>query len=329
MNITKLNISKKPIMNPSQEDCRLFLNAVVSEYDSCGYDSFKAAFKKAKERDVLKNCTQENMLGSGSNCEGVYAFTNPKLKKWVIKKLNISFNDKNRALKQLPDVFAPQNLGQEIARIGDRYTILKRVFGIPLSFQDWAKRKPDYVDITISRKEVEKFIKDLNFIKDLPEESFIKYAEMLKTIDKNGYKADSFNPNNYLLDYKNKRINIIDSYKYEPDMGRNTVYDMFCPLVDYHNYVKYMKGMNEQEKKDFIKNTRIVFEKCVSAAKKVGISTSEKTFTEFIDEAGHRLNTSYLDKFMMMKKIAGIGDCNMSFIKKIVTKIRLKIFHVI
>ncbi len=305
MNISKLKISNKIIHYPSTEICSKLLKDEIKNFDNLGYDVFKISYKKSKLKikDIANECSPDNKLGSGSNCIGVFKFNQELLKNWVIKLYKYHSDTMKKGLYKVKDDLSGFNFGQEIAKVNN-IGILKRSQGKILSLENWSKRMENFLFLKISEDEKKSYLNDLEIISNFPQSSFIDYAKKLKKIDENGYKADSFNPNNYLLDVENQQINIIDSYKYIPDMHRNTVYDMFCPIIDYFNYDKYYLSMDNKEKENLINKTHIIFKKCCDAAQEVGVSLSEKTFTEFIEDVDDRLDTSYHEHFLRMKNLA-------------------------
>ena len=95
--------------------------------------NFAAYLKNAQKanvltsKDYLENCVEKNIIGTGQNSK-VYKFTNPLLNNWVIKvetKHNDYLESFSQGLQQLPDEFVGFNMGQPIAKIGERVKILK------------------------------------------------------------------------------------------------------------------------------------------------------------------------------------------------------------
>lgn len=249
---------------------------------------------------------KKNIIGTGANST-VYKFSNPKMQNWAIKV------DKKQSQPTLPqeireikDEFGDINMGQEIASIGKNIHILKRIQGKPHSIENWSTHRNNKTPIT--QQDASTFIEDVQKIASFPQESFDNYAKKLKILDEKGYKADSFNPNNYLIDYKNKELHIIDAYKYDVDANLNTKYDLLCPLVDYPNYERFYKVMSSEQKENYIATTSIINKKCTKAAEQIGLSTSESTFREFISRIDSRENNGgmYTKSFNSMKQIANI-----------------------
>ena len=272
------------------------------------FENFLEQSKKVgieKSQDMLKECVKENVIGSGQNSV-VYNFSNPLLKNWIIKvitKHNDYADSFNQPIQKLQDDFDGENMGQAIATVGKRVQILKKLSGKPHSVQDWAERRT--AQTPIKQEEAEKFLEDIKQIAKFPQKSFDEYAKKLKILDDKGYKADSFNPNNYLIDYSTKEINIVDAYKYDVDAHMNTKYDLLGPLVDYPNFEKFYNAMNESQKADYIQITKLLAHKCTRAAKKQGVNTSEDVFREFIGRIDGREKNGnmYTKSFDTMKNI--------------------------
>ena len=284
--------------------------ALFRPYEEQLYN-FKAYLEKAQEaniktaKDYLANCVEKNILGTGQNSK-VYKFNNPIMDNWVIKvnsgRTNLNENCFNE-LKQIPDEFEGFNMGQPIASFGNEIYILKKINAKPHSIPNWAHHRRSNIDI--KPQEADSFLNDIKKIAAFPQEAFDEYAKKLKLLDDKGYKADNFNPNNYLIDYNRKELFIIDFYKYDVDAHINTKYDLFCPLVDYANYTRFYNALQENKKPEFIKTTNILYQKCTKAAENIGLNTSEETFRDYMNRIETRLNLGrlYSGSFDEMKKI--------------------------
>ena len=299
---------KKPVL--TQEELRERFEKRNKEIKKLAkaYRKAKSEEKKAdiKEPKTLVNdCVDENIIGSGQNSV-VYKFSNPLLDNWamkVIKKDSDLQESFKQPISKMSDDFENVNMGQAIAEIGERVQILKKIPGKSHSISNWSTRRAEGTPITA--EEAEKFLSDVKQISKFPQKSFDAYAGRLKLIDDNGYKADSFNPNNYLIDYSTKEINIVDAYKYDVDAHMNTKYDLLGPLVDYPNFEKFYNAMNESQKADYIQITKLLAHKCTRAAKKQGVNTSEDVFREFIGRIDGREKNGnmYTKSFDTMKNI--------------------------
>ena len=269
--------------------------------------NFDAYLKKAQEsnvltsKDYLENCVEKNIIGTGQNSK-----TNPLMNNWVIKvetKHNDYLESFSKGLQQLPDEFVGFNMGQPIAKIGERVKILKKIDGKPHSIKDWSSHRRNQIPIT--QDDAKTFLADIKQIAKFPQETFDEYAQKLKLLDDKLYKADSFNPNNYLIDFKNQKIYIIDAYKYAPDEHLNSKFDLICPLVDFPNFERFYNVMNKDQRTDYIATTKILVEKCTKAAKNVSLNTSEDFYRDFIGRVDTREknNGIYTNAFNKMKEI--------------------------
>lgn len=262
----------------------------------------------SKSEDIAKNCTEKNILGTGANST-VYKFTHPKLDNWAIKVItkNKDYQSSfSKDIQESVDQFKGLNMGQEIGHIGDSVLILKRINGKPHSIADWSTRRRDGIEIT--KEEANNFLENIRTISEFPQSTFNNYAQKLKVLEDKGYKADSFNPNNYLIDYKNKDIHIIDAYSYAPDANMNSKYDLICPLIDYPNYESYHKVMSSSQKEEYSQITKKIASKCSKAAEENGIDCSESKFREFISRVDSRENNGgrYTSSFNKMKELSNI-----------------------
>ena len=272
------------------------------------FDDFMAALKKAdiKEPKALVNdCIDENIIGSGQNSV-VYKFSNPLLDNWamkVIKKDSDLLESFEQPISKISDDFDGVNMGQAIAEIGERVQILKKIPGKSHSIGNWSTRRAEGTPITA--EDAGKFLSDVKQISLFPQKSFDSYAGRLKIIDDKGYKADSFNPNNYMINYAKKEIFIVDAYKYNVDAHLNTKYDLLCPLVDYPNFEKFYNVMNDVQKAEYIDATKRIAEKCSIAAQKHKIHSDEEVFTAFIKRIDDREANGdmYTRSYAAMKRI--------------------------
>jgi len=275
--------------------------------------TFKTLVSKLKQlgadstAKITQNCTDENIVGMGSTSK-VFQFTDPTLENWVIKvdtKHNGLNNSAFFVLEEVEDEFSGANMGQEIGKIGPFIKILKKIDGVPHSLKDWSVHRA--ADAPITAEQAGDFLGSLRKIAEFPQESFDEYARRLKLLDEKGYKADSFNPNNYMVDYKSKQLYIIDAYKYDVDAHMNSRFDLIVPLLDYPNYEKYHSAMNPTQQKEFVRLSKTIAEKCTLGAQNAGVNPKESTFVEFVQRIDTRENTAncYSQRYQKMKEICG------------------------
>ncbi len=281
------------------------------------YDDNLFSFKELTQRllnsgkttthDITQNCINENLIGTGADSK-VFKFSDPILDNWVIK-VNVKHGGLNNSqyygLTQVDDEFLGLNMGQAVGEIGPHIQILKKIDGIPHSLKDWSAHKAANAPITPTQ--AGDFLVSLKRIAQFPQETFDEYARRLKLLEDKGYKADSFNPNNYLVDYKSKQIYIIDAYKYEPDAHQNSRFDLICPLLDYPNFTKYYDAMSPHQQREFASCAHTIAAKCTTGACNAGVNTQESIFIEFIQKIDTRENTAnaYYQCYDDMKKVIG------------------------
>ena len=125
--------------------------------------------------------------------------------------------------------FNPYNLSRTngfnlFAKSSDgKVTIMKKLEGEPLYGKGW----------NIHHRPNEKeFNETLDTLMSLPDSTYSQLIDDIREIRKSGLDIDVINPNNFLLDMKNKRINIVDLH--ENTLGNTGVRlrDIVEPLLD-------------------------------------------------------------------------------------------------
>ncbi len=253
--------------------------------DDLSFDNFDKMRKLASIEtldDLASNIKEENALGEGLNSR-VYSFDDPRLSRWALKVDKNEFNnDSDELFTPTYDEFAGKNMGQEIAVAGNQYRILKKIDAEVHSIDNWS----DHVnnDSKVTTAEAKEFLSQLKKVSDLPQETFDSYASRLELLQEKGYKQDSINPNNLLIDYKNQEIYIIDFYKADSPVHTNSRLDLINPLLDFSLFNNFYDKLDESERRDLIDSAREVIAKCNMAAKKTDLALDEKTYIDYITE---------------------------------------------
>ena len=254
--------------------------------------------------DLKDNIKPENMLGSGINSV-VYNFNSPLLNSWVLKVDKRPFSkSKSDVFKKSKDVFGSKNMGQEIATVVDRYRILKKIEGEVHSVYDWSYHVDNYSKVT--RQEALEFLDSITKIADFQQNSFDELAKELALLTKNGYKQDSINPNNILVDYKHEKIHIIDFFKCDDPSHINTGYDIACVLVDFLLFGNFLEKLDDNEQKKFIQSAKIIIGKCKKASLRVGVPWDEEIYLNFLKNVDKWFGAALADMG---------GDCNTRYKK--------------
>ena len=251
--------------------------------------SFKNFDKARKEAGLTtlkafeRNIKEENLLGEGLEST-VYEFDDPKLSKWALKVMKEDFNKvpPRSLVTEKEDPFPGKNRGQIIASVGCRYYILKKIDGEPHSVTNWKEHIDNESHVT--QEETQEFAKSLEKIASFPQRSFDNYAHQLKALDENGYKQDSMNPNNLLIDYTNKKISIIDYFKKDNEWHKNSKYDLINSILDFSLFEAFYNTANEADKSSMLKSSKKIIEKCTKAAIKDGISLDIYDYIGFLTE---------------------------------------------
>lgn len=255
-------------------------------------NSRNVAFKSIKinnslMQSVLESISEKNIIGEGKNSK-VYKFLDNSFQKYVIKVLKPSC-DSTPSLNELPRY----NFGQAICKIQDNIYVLRKQNGVQHGFVNWR----DIVNgKKLEKEEAKSFLEDLKKISNMPDKTFDSYAEKTKYISENGYKSDSINPNNILIDYDKNEINIIDYFKTNKKYVnlKNCYLDMACNLLDFMNFKKIYNVLSKSEQKEFIESANVIIKKCYESAERVGLSTDKEEYNDFLSMASILLNEGVL-----------------------------------
>lgn len=230
-----------------------------------------------------KYMTPENLKGSGANST---VYNMPDYPKYVLKVLNKP--DPNHI--NINDFLVTDNFGQPIWE-ENNVQILKKLDGWEHSSEDWSKiiydpmlKKPKEV----SAEQANEFFRKFSLVASFPESSFQELAKKVKYLDEKEYKIDSINPNNLLVDEKNKRLNVIDFFKIMPwdkpkNVFSNSYFDIVAMVADFTLFPEYYDKLNKEQKSALLKNVDIVNGKALRGAVNSGLSVNINKFKTFIN----------------------------------------------
>lgn len=166
--------------------------------------------------------------------------------------------------------------------------VLKRIMGEPLYGKDWDLYKnPNMKD----------YFSCLSKLEQAPDKVFVDYLKDILELRKKGFDIDDINPNNFLYDEANQKINVIDIRKSSITNEKLTIYEI-APLLDGQRIRRIFKQLGNEEKESFIKRLQTFIDRIVSAAKKEGIDVE----IEAIDKNRLQSTLTYLyhnDKEML------------------------------
>jgi len=261
-------------------------------------DSFeKIAFKGNLPREISKNIpdgytidelislaqNDNNLRGIGANSK---VYNIPYLSDYVLKVLNKK--DPNGIdIKEFP---SDVNLGQPVWQSdkNPRLIILKKVEGQEHSIPSWSRtmwapeiQKP----LNVTKEQSDIYFNCVDRLAQMPQEAFDDICEKVRILDEKDYKVDSINPNNLIVD--EDEIHIIDYFKVKPwekSVYQNSSYDLVAIMLDFTLMSEYFDLMDENQKVQFLKNAKTIFEKVQQGALNSGFTTDVEKFKTFIEE---------------------------------------------
>lgn len=236
-------------------------------------------------QDLIKMAqTEENKLGQGANS---IVYSIPRLDDYVLKVLNK--DDPNRInMNEFPSNI---NLGQPVWQDdkNPRILILKKIEGKEHSIPNWSKTIWDganYTPLNVTKEQAKLFHTQLNDLAQMPQSAFDELTEKAKILSDKGYKLDSINPNNLIVDTEKQQIHIIDYFKVanpnETHLYQNSYMDLVAIALDFTLFPEYYDKMDETEKADTIQNAKTIRDKLYKGAEKSSLSCDDERFKTFI-----------------------------------------------
>ena len=227
--------------------------------------------------------TRENILGQGANS---IVYKIPHLDDYVLKVLNQ--DDPNKIdMSEFP---SDVNLGQPVWQDdkNPRLLILKRIDGKEHSISNWSTTIWDgeqYSPLPVTKEQAKLFHSQLNDIASMPPSAFDQLAKNVKILSDKGYKLDSINPNNLLVDKEKQQIHIIDYFKVKPHethLYQNSYMDLVAVALDFALFPEYYDKMDETEKSNTLQNAKVIRDKMYEGAKNSGLSCDDERFETYI-----------------------------------------------
>ena len=181
--------------------------------DGKSYDDF---INWANETDFI-NKTDEiirtgEILGSGFEGKTIAI---PECDNWVIKVYNrahiINQKLKEPQITEIKDILPELNVGQFVASVkiplGENYCqhfyVLKKQDGVSYGVPYDSKN-------TVCDSTVKEHLDTLSKMANMPIETYEKLVDDIQYVTEKGYKFDSGNPYNFMMDEENQRINFVD-----------------------------------------------------------------------------------------------------------------------
>ena len=237
------------------------------------YKIFKETYGETPLRDVvLKSIDERNLLGEGLAKKG-YNFIG--LKDYVIRiyKSLFKFEDLNIEFQKPINNF--QNRIEEVVlTIPLKIDIVKKKQGATLGFKEYGMRTfPPNYEAHITRAETLDVMAAYESIKRFPINSFAQIYKTMKLFCKEpGYQHDIVNPNNMLIDFETKKINLIDPMtptvnccEEKPinlldQHGSDSIYPVLC---DFLMHSEHLENLTNKEKFRWKDDIRAIIAKSI------------------------------------------------------------------
>lgn len=240
---------------------------------------------------ILKSIQDEaNFLGEGTSKKGYNLIG---LKDYVIRvyKEHFKIEDLEQEFKT-PAKNYLNSLNEVILSIPNKIDIVKKKNGESISVDKYAERinlpqNTPLQNMVITREETLKSLELYEQLKDFPINSYKQaYLQLKKFCNKSGYQFDIINPNNILVDIKNKKINLIDPVSPAVNKGVHgeftdfTYYhgcdSLYPTLCDFLMQKEHFQNLNINEIVKWNEATKKIITKCILAGQSVGLEQNSK-----------------------------------------------------
>lgn len=282
--------------------------AIVLE-DFC--EKIRNAYGDKKElASILHACVcKENFSGYGAF--GNY-YKIPKISGYGLKiarsqnvafdELTISVDEFAHDIKAILTLLEPYNFGQIIAKIGDRVLILKHAPGVPVGATNRLEIRRSGKG-PVDKQVAQRYFEEAQKIADLSQATFDDFAEKGQILTQKGAKVDSLNPNNFLVDYENQQINMVDIDIENPSKSINTVQDLIVGLCDGILSPRIVMALDSNQSSELINKYGRIAHKLRTAAAKTGLSDDKEAFQAYLE---HR--TAKLAEILKRKGMTSMVD---------------------
>lgn len=234
--------------------------------------------------DLLSMAQQEdNKIGQGANS---IVYNIPYLSGYVLKILNK--DDPNKIdINEFPQDI---NLGQPVWQNPEnpRMLVLKKINGTEHSIPNWSKTIWDseiYSPLPVSKEQAKLYLSQIQQLSDMPQSAFDAISRDVKMLDDNGYKVDSINPNNLIVDRDKEEIHIIDYFKVnqnERHIYQNSCMDLMAIMLDFTLFPEFYDKLGEEEKQELLECVDKISEKMHTGAENSGLSCDDEKFKKYI-----------------------------------------------
>lgn len=245
-------------------------------------------------KNLLASQNKASIAGEGANS---VVYNIDFLDEYVLKvvKPDIKADPNNIPVGLFPNNV---NLGQPVWINPDnqRILLLKKVSGVPNSINNWSGTIYDKKlgkPLSVTKEQAFDYFEKITKISQLEQAVFDDLAnqiQVLNTTPKHpndlypGFKTDSVNPNNLLVDFENNKLGVIDYFARNNDIYKNSHMDMVAMISDFTLYPEYYDHLNSSQQEKLLQCLKIIENKSFKAAEKVGLSTDKEIFLNFINK---------------------------------------------
>lgn len=278
--------------------------------------------------------TPENFIGEGFEHAAYQIPSHPdyvvRFEKFYKEKMpEVDFS--NYTISDKRDMFLNGNFGQIVALLeddtskgldqGPRIQIMKKQEGFPnancspkcLFHENGTYRKGVVPYEADERKR--HFAYSMKVLANFPDKAYDELVDDIMVAGEAGYRVDANNSNNFLIDEKNQRINLIDMDS-APKPFKNRYSDTLCALINYEFLGEYLRKdsgyvpEDPNELNDTIGNMITIADKYASAMKrkvqKFNPDTSLKLFNFLTDK--YSVSSFWLKTFDYQEKLQKLRE---------------------
>ncbi len=283
--LNKDKSNKFPSMNCQTyifEHCPLSAN--ISFCKKLNYEDFLVSLHKAYKNKSLKNVVlstisdYKNFIGRGFHAD-VYAI--PKIDDYLIRIERKTFTPQSfittPIIPEIQNELAP-NFGQYVATNSKGFFINKKVHGLSHSLPNWSEKIKGVEDGTdfITYDDAKFIAGKISVLSEFPQSSFDSLAANVDKLNKyTDCEIDIMNPNNLIVDNKQKTIGIIDLWYRYSDNGSKEPYNgvdsMINLMLDPFTHRRAFDKFNKRERAALLDSSKKVIQKVFVASEKYGL----------------------------------------------------------
>lgn len=173
---------------------------------------------------------------------------------------------KSGMLKIVEDIFPELNIGQTVAEIGN-IKVSKKQTGIPAGVPYKDRLGGSMQNVLTYRKHIFRTA-------EMPQAAYDDLADTFKRLNEHGYSFDMANPNNILVDEKNKKFNLVDDLnEIVDDEDQNSYASLALPLIDT------FFAPNLSFSADIAPSWKVIIEKSRKAAQNADLPQPQKNLS--------------------------------------------------